>query len=54
MMSLFNNHRPNYGLESPLYLSIWVRQMILSIAAVTVLGLAAYLGLSGAEKRFNS
>ena len=28
--------------------------MILSIAAVTVLGLAACLGLSDAEKRFNS
>ena len=23
-MSLFNNHRPASGLESPLYLSIWV------------------------------
>ena len=54
MMSLFNNHKPASGLDPPLYLSIWVRQMILSIAAVTVLGLAAYLGLSDAEKRFNS
>ena len=55
MMSLFNNHRLASGLESPLYPSRFaLHRMILTIAAVTVLGLAACLRISDAEKRFNS
>jgi len=53
MISLFNNHRTASSLESPLYLSVW-RRLIRPVAAVTVLGLAARLGLSDAEERFNS
>ena len=54
-MSLFNNHRPASGLEShPSTSRFRLRRIILSIAAVTVLGLATCLGRSDAEKRFNS
>ena len=54
-MSLFNNHRPASGLEPhPSTSRFRLRRIILSIAAVTVLGLATCLGLSDAEKRFNS
>ena len=54
MISLFNNHRTTSSLESPYTSRFGFRRMILSVAAVTVLGLAARLGLSDAEKRFNS
>ncbi len=54
MISLFNNHRTTSSLESPYTSRFGFRRMILPVAAVTVLGLAARLGLSDAEKRFNS
>ena len=54
MISLFNNHRTASSLESPYTSRFGFRRMILPVAAVTVLGLAARLGLSDAEKRFNS
>ena len=54
MISLFNNHRTTSSLESPYTSRFGFRRMILPVAAVTVLGLAARLGLSDAENRFNS